>query len=109
MKNNLGYTALMMAVKSDSLDVVKELDKVEGTDFRTTDIFGRTLIDISGSSEMWEFLVERNKKVERLKIIAAYSVAKIVKNKDDVEALDIPHTLHPLVAGFVEKIDSEEE
>merc|ERR1712098_170414 len=49
-----------------------------------------------------EYLIERNKKVESLKVITAYNVVKYVKNESDVEALEIPLILKHLVAGFMD-------
>ena len=110
MKNIAGMTVLMRAVKMGSLDAVKELDKVEGTDFCTKDEYGKTLIEVARKKKrtaVLEYLMERNKKVDRLVVIAAYSLAKYVKNENDVKVLEIPHTLKPLVEGFVERDDNK--
>ena len=58
----------MKAVELGCYDIVKELDKAEGTDFRTKNRYGSTLIEIArknNHAEMVEFLKQRNKKVER--------------------------------------------
>jgi len=99
-----GETVLYKAVKAGYLDIVKELDKVEGTDFHTKDSQGDTLVEVArrcGHDEVVEYLVERNKKVDSLKVIAAKTVAKYMKAESDVEHLEIPHFLHRLVAGFL--------
>jgi len=105
-KCSYGVTALMMAVQRGNLDIVKELDK-EGTDFRGKDSNGRTLIDrakMMNNEEMLEYLLERKKKVDSLKVIAACKTAKYVKNKANVEDLkmEIPETLRHYLAGFVD-------
>jgi len=116
MKDDHGSTALMTAVINGFVNIVKELDKVDGADFRTKDEFGRGLVEVTkeqmermriyGSVEEYDavlkFLIERNKKVESLKVIAAYNVVKYVKNESDVEALEIPLILKHLVAGFLD-------
>ena len=107
MKNNFGETLLMVAVRCGNLEIVKELDKVEGSDWRTKDIDGNTLIDMALNENkagvgVLEYLTERNKKVDSLVIIAAYRIAKYVKKESGVEALEIPHTLRPLVFGFLD-------
>ena len=102
-KNRRGYTPLTQAVHMDNLDIVKELDR-EGTDFRTRDRDGRNLIEVArtrNNVEVLKYLVERGKKVDSLKVIAAYSVARYMENKPDVTALEIPKTLQHLVEGFV--------
>jgi len=111
MKDINGRTALMRAVENGCYEIVKELDKVEGTDFRTKDRHGSTLIEIARKNdhvEIVEFLQLRNKKVESLKVITAYSLAKYLKNKSDVEELDIPCTIKPLVEGFIDHSKSDE-
>ena len=83
-KNNDGRTALMMAVRLGNIEIVKELDKVEGADFDTKDNDGRTLIEVammckegyskkaaifntnrmvSYVDKVLEFLIQKNKKV----------------------------------------------
>ena len=50
--------------------------------------------------EVLEYLKERN-KVDSLKVIAAHNIARYVRNRADVEALDIPVTVKQFLAGFV--------
>lgn len=116
MKDDSGNTALMRAVKSGFVNIVKELDKVEGVDFRTKDELGRDLVEVAKDvmkigynvlrgedfDAVLKYLKERNKKVESLKVISAYNVVKYVKNESDVEALEIPLILKHLVAGFLD-------
>ena len=125
MKDSGGNTALMVAVKKGHLDIVKELDKVEGTDFRPKDNCGDTLIEVArkqvailekrkagkyieeddedggneNSNEVLEYLLRR--KVDSLEEIAAYNVAKHVDGEINVEALDIPLTLKTLVKEYL--------
>ena len=100
-KNRWGETALMCA---GSADVMEELDKVEGIDFRIKNIEGQTLMDVArkgtNGAKKLEYLLQRNKKVESLKVIAANSVANRMKKSSDIAYLQIPHSLHLLVAGF---------
>ena len=101
-KNSHGDTALMEAVISGHLDIVKELDR-EVTDFFTKDRDGRTLIEMARRNdnvEVLEYLIKRN-KVDSLQVIAAHNVAKSVKNEADVEVLEIPVTVKHFLTGFV--------
>jgi len=105
-KNRDGETALMIAVRCGHLDIVKELDK-EGTDFFTKDKYGRTLIEMARMENrvgVLEYLIERP-KVDSLNTIATHNVARYVKNKADVEALEIPMTERQFLAGFVDDED----
>ena len=54
---------------------------------------------------MLEYLIERN-KVDSLQVIAAHNVARYVKNKAGVEALEIPETVRHFLAGFVDDEDN---
>ena len=47
MKDSGGNTAVMVAVYKGHLDIVKMLDDVEGTDFRTKDNCGDSLIEVA--------------------------------------------------------------
>ena len=47
MKDESGRTALMTAVYNGFVNIVKELDKVDGADFRTKDEFGRDLVEVT--------------------------------------------------------------
>jgi len=108
MKNRDGDTALMIAVYWGYLDIVKEVD-IEGTDFFTKDGYnGRTLIETARmrkNAKVLEYLIERN-KVDNLQVISAHNVARYMKNKADVEALDIPETVRHFLARFVDDDDS---
>ena len=99
-----GYTPLMIAVDRGYLDIVKELD-IEGTDFFTKDGDGGTLTEVArrwnNDDKVLEYLIKRN-RVDSLRAIAAHNVARHVKNKADVEALEIPETVRQFLAGFVE-------
>jgi len=108
IKNNNGRTALMLAVMCGELEMVKEMEKVEGIDFDTKDSDGRTLIEAAktwNSTAVLEYLWKRRKKT--LRGMAANSVAKHLKNKEDINALvdgqHIPQCLKPLVASFFYK------
>merc|ERR1711963_237570 len=83
---------------------MEELDKVEGIDFHIKNIEGQTLLDEASKgtngAQKLEYLLQRNKKVESLKVIAANIVANLVKKSSDIAYLQIPHSLHLLVAGF---------
>ena len=92
---------------TEHLDIVKELDR-EGTDFFTKDRDGTTLMEMArgeDNDEVLEYLIERN-KVDSLKAIAAHSFARYVRNKADIENLQIPVTLKQFLSGFVEDEDS---
>ena len=106
-KNKHGMTALMTAVYYGRLEieVVKEIEKVEGIDFDTKDKDGRTLREVArmrNYTAVLEYLWDRKKRT--LKGMAAYSVAKHLQNKEDIDALvddqHIPKSLKPLVADF---------
>jgi len=112
-KDSYGNTAVMIAAVRGNLDIMKELDK-EGTDFRgKDDRFGKTLIDwarMMNNDEVLEYLIERNKKVDSLMVIAACNAARYVKNRADVEdlKLEIPDTLRHYLAGFVASEDNQD-
>ena len=93
----------MVAVYWVQLETVKEMEKVEGIDFDTKNSDGRTLIEVArmrNNTAVLEYLRDRKKR--NLKEMAAYSVAKHLKNKEDVDALYIPQVLKPLVADFID-------
>ena len=105
IKDNDGRTALMKAVYLGKLEIVKEMEKVEGIDFDTKDSDGRTLIEVArmrNNTAVLEYL--RDRKKNTLEGMAANSVAKRLKNKEDIDALvddqHIPQSLKPLVADF---------
>ena len=107
MKDYQGETVLLKAVRAGYLDIVKELDKVEGTDFHTKDSQGDTLIDVArgcGHEAVVEYMIERSKRVDTLRVIAAGVVANM-KAETDVEHLEIPHCLHRLVVEFLDEKD----
>ena len=49
---------------------------------------------------MLKYLKERP-KVDTLKAIVAHNIARYVRNKADVEAMEIPVTVKQFLAGFV--------
>ena len=94
----------MRAVNYGHIEVVQEMENVEGAHFRIKDSYVRTLIEMArrlGHDAVVEHLVERNNVVDSLTISAAYSVAKYVEDPSDIEYLEIPDALQRLVAGFV--------
>ena len=100
--NDGGRTAIMDAVFIGKLDIVKELDR-EGTDFFTKYRNGTTLIEMARREdhvEVLEYLMERP-KVDTLKVIVAHNIARYVRNKAGVQALEIPVTVKHFLAGFV--------
>ena len=67
--------------------------------------YGSTLIEIARNkkhAEMVEYLKLRNRKVESLKVITAYSIANCLNKKSDVEKIDIPCNIKLLVEGFID-------
>jgi len=114
IKNNDGWTALMLAVYYGRLEIVKEMEKVEGIDFDTKDNNGRTLIEVArveNETAVLEYL--RDRKKNTLEGMAANSVAKHLKNKEDVDALvddqHIPQSLKPLVVDFIDNDDDDDD
>ena len=105
-KDYKGYTALMRAVERGHLDCVKELDKLEGTNFSIKTGTGETLIDMAERchhKDVVEYLLQRNKKVDTLEEISASNVARYIKNENDTKLLEIPQTLHILVRKYFDK------
>jgi len=107
IKDNYGRTALMRAVYFGSIDIVKEIEKVEGTDFDTKDRDGKTLIEVArmkNRTAVLDYL--RDRKKNTLKGMAANSVANHIVNEEDIDALVdaqlIPKSLKPLVADFLD-------
>ena len=101
-KDMCGYTPLWVAVKTNSLDSVKELGKLEWTNFRT-ETQTVSLIAMARKRENYEilkYLLERNKTVKTLAEMAAFIVAKRVAKEDNVNSLDIPISLHSLMTKF---------
>ena len=81
---------------------MKELDR-EGTDFFTKNRYGTTLIDmarIMNKAAVLEYLMERP-KVDTLLVIAAHNIARYVRNRADIETLQIPVIMRQFLAGFV--------
>ena len=102
MRNSMGWTAVMMAVYRGHLDCVKEMDKLEGTNFRTKNYAGDTLVDVArqeGHEMVLEYLLGR---VETLTDIAAYNVAKYIAREGDVGALEIPRGLKNVVTKYLD-------
>lgn len=102
MKDYQGETVLLKAVRAGYLDIVMELDKVEGTDFQ-----GDTLIEVArgcGHEAVVEYMIERSKRVDTLRVIAAGVVANM-KAETDVENLEIPHCPQRLMVGFLNDKD----
>ena len=105
----------MAAVYYDgSLEIVKEMEKVEGIDFDTKDSNGRTLIEVArmeNNTAVLEYLRDRKKRT--LKGMAANIVAKLLKNKENIDALvddqHIPQSLKPLVADFIDNSDDDDD
>ena len=94
----------MTAVFYHNLEGVKELGKLEGTNFRTKDDGGQTLLDMAKKNdddEMIKYLVEKEKK-ETLAEKAAYQAAKHLNNEEDVSTLEIPRTLYSLITKFLD-------
>ena len=110
-KTSDGVTALIAAVYCGFLDIVKELDR-EGTDFLTKNWNGTTLIEMARRmiemastrrndyDAVLKYLKERP-KVDSLQVIAGHNIARYVRNKADVETLEIPVTVKQFLAGFV--------
>ena len=70
----------MFAVWEGSLEIVKEIEKVNGADFSTRDKYGR-LIEVArmrNNDEVLKYL--RTRKMRNLEGIAAYNVAKYMGN-----------------------------
>ena len=89
----------MMAVHYGHLDCVKEMDKLEGTNFRTKNAAGLTLVDVARHEVVLEYLLGR---VETLTDIAAYNVAKYIAREGDVGALEIPRGLKNVVTKYLD-------
>ena len=105
-RTKAGDSALMVGVKYSDLDSVRELDKLEGTNFRTRNKLGESLVDVARKkdyAEMVRYLLERNMRKESLAEIAAYNVAKMIDTEEDVKDLEIPLELYSLVTKFLEK------
>jgi len=109
-KDNEGDTPLMWAVMFGSLESLKEMEKLQGTDFRTENQFGEGLVDVAlrrlrkkhrkeDYRSVLEYLRNR-RKVESLKELAARAVACQISCETDVEKLGVPLILHPWVLGY---------
>ena len=65
-KDRWGQTALMQAVDCGNLDCVKEMDKLEGTDWDTENDKGETLLEVArqntrkGKEKVLHYLLVRN-------------------------------------------------
>merc|ERR1719233_137929 len=111
-KDNDGDSPLMWAVLVGNLQSLKEMEKLQGTNFRTENRFGEGLLDVAlkrirkksrkeDHMNVLQYLLNRS-KVESLKVLAAHAVACLISSDPDVEKLDVPLILHPWVAGFLQ-------
>jgi len=111
-KDNDGDTPLMWAVKLGNLQSLKEMEKLQGTNFRTENRFGEGLLDVAlerirkksrkeDHISVLDYLLNRS-KVESLKVLAAHAVACLLSCDTDVQKLDVPLILHPWVEGFLQ-------
>ena len=108
-----GETPLMQAVATYNLECVKELGKLEGTNFHAKYNGGETLLDVArrgfnkkDKDEVIKYLLEKQKK-ETLEEKAAYHVATHLSHVEDVEELGLPRTqigekLISLVSKFLD-------
>ena len=95
----------MEAVYCGSLACVKKMDMLEGTNFRTKNNAGETLVDVAREgniSEVVEYLLDWNKKVETLEDIAAYNVAIYIERERQVEDLEIALGLKTVVSKYLD-------
>jgi len=113
-KDNGGNTPVMWAVLNGSLQSLKEMEKLQGTNFRTENKDGVGLLDVAlieDQRSVLEYLLNR-RKVDSLKVLAAHAVASLLSCDTDVDKLDVPLILHPWVTGFLKSslnIDSWSE
>ena len=78
----------MVAVEYGHLEVVEELEKVEGISFETKNRVGQTLIEVARRNQdirMLQYLRERKRKT--LQGLAASTVASIIQHGEDIDAL----------------------
>ena len=91
---------------------LKEMENLQGTNLRTTNMSGEGLLDVAmkrirkkfrkeDHRSVLDYLLNR-RKVESLKVLAAHAVACHLSSGTDVEKLDVPLILHPWVAGFMQ-------
>ena len=117
-KDNGGDSPLMLTVMFGNLECLREMEKLDGTNFHTKNSSREGLVDVArrrigenyGQEKcmaVLEYLLNR-KKVESLKEMAAHSVASLLSSEDDVEKLDVPLVLHPWVAGFMDIVRNTE-
>ena len=104
----------MQTVLRNNLECVKELAKLEETNFNTKNNDAESLLygvrclqngERKGKAKwkkMIKYLLERKKK-ETLAEITAYQVAVQLHTAEDAKKLDIPHSLHSLVIKFFDK------
>jgi len=119
-KANNGDTPVMWAVLNGNLQSLKEMEKLQGTNFRTENKDGVGLLDVAlkrtktrieKHMSVLEYLLNR-RKVDSLKVLAAHAVASLLSCDTDVDKLDVPLILHPWVTGFLKtspNIDSWSE
>merc|ERR1712179_240448 len=103
----------MWAVMFGNLECLKEMEKLQGTNFRIKNQFGEGLLDVARKRLVRKkyrkeerlsvlcYLLHRS-KVESLKELAAHAVACHLSCDTDVEKLDVPLILRPWVAGFLQ-------
>ena len=78
----------MVAVRNGHLEVVKELEKVEGIRFDTKNRVGETLIEVARrnrDNRVLQYLRERKRKT--LQGLAASTVASLIRHGEDIDAL----------------------
>ena len=111
-KDHDGDSPLMWAVMFGNLQSLKELEKLDGTNFHTVNRDGEGLLDVAwrrirkksrkeDHEAVLEYLLNR-RKIESLKELSAHAVARLLSCEVDVKELDVPLVLHPWVAGFLE-------
>jgi len=111
-KDSDGDSPLMWAVMFGNLQSLREMEKLQGTNFRTENKSGKGLLDVAKKilrkksrkedyMSVLHYLLNR-RKVESLKVQAARAVACLLSCETDVEKLEVPRILHPWVAGFLQ-------
>ena len=106
MRDNGGDSAVILAVFKGDLACVKEMDKLEGTNFRTNNNDGDNLVDVAREEDhedVLEYLLDKNRNVETLTDMAAYNVAKYIESERDLGALEIPQVLKNRVSKYLDK------
>ena len=57
-------------------------------------------------NQVLKYLIERP-KVDSLQVIAAHNVARYMKNKADIEGLEIPVIMQNFLTGFADNDEDE--